>query len=239
MPAPLRARFLALLDGHVQDLLRCEEIQAIERGRATREEIDRFIEGVIRSHLRSPKLLAFVYALAPPGEATKNLLHNMLEELGLDADEGGVAHPDLLIFLARGAGLESRLPALEAEADEELRRYVVDPLLHGTLRDVGLSALAEIVSFEYMLSRVSSRIARALGVHRGLSPDALQWFTHHAEVDLAHAEQGLDEVVHFATHYGLSDDDAMTLLEMALRENAFVKRYFGTEALARLRRLSP
>src|SRR5436309_74446 len=111
MPAPLRARFQALLDGHVQDLLRCEEIQAIERG-------------------------------------------------------------------------------------------------------------------------------RALGEHRGLSPDALQWFTHHAEVDLAHAEQGLDEVVHFATHYGLSDDDAMTLLEMALRENVFVKRYFGAEALARLRGLS-
>ena len=80
---------------------------------------------------------------------------------------------------------------LEAQADEDLRRIVVDPLLYGTLREVGLAALTEIVAFEYMLSRVSGRIARALTEHRRLSAAALEWFTHHSEVDIRHAEQGL------------------------------------------------
>ena len=78
---------------------------------------------------------------------------------------------------------------LEAQADEDLRRIVVDPLLYGTLREVGLAALTEIVAFEYMLSRVSGRIARALAQHRGLPAPALEWFTHHSEVDIRHAER--------------------------------------------------
>src|SRR5439155_1048412 len=80
-------------------------------------------------------------------------------------------HPALLLVLARGAGLEARLPELEAAAAATLRQTVVDPLLYGSLRDVGLAALAEVTAFELMLSRVSSRIARALASHRGLSPE--------------------------------------------------------------------
>jgi pyrroloquinoline quinone (PQQ) biosynthesis protein C len=96
-----------------------------------------------------------------------------------------------------------------------------------------LAALAEVISFEYMLSRVSSRIARALTRHRGLSGETLRWFTHHSEVDLQHAEQGLDDLDAYIRYYEFADDDAMTIVEMALRENVFIKRYFGELAAAR------
>ena len=228
---PLRSRIEALYAKHVADFADCAGFRALEAGRASRAEYDGFIESVVRAHLRSPQLLAFLYSLAPP-EAAKSLLHNMLEELGIE-EEDGTAHPSLLRQLAVGAGLESRLPELERLADADLRRVVVDPILYGTMKELGLAALSEIVSFEYMLSRLSSRIARALATHRGLSEPALQWFTHHSEVDIRHAEQGLDDLEHYIRYYGLPDEDAMTIVEMTLRENVFIKRYFGEMALAR------
>jgi hypothetical protein len=228
---PLRSRIEALYAGHVAEFAGCAPFAALEAGRASRAEHDAFIESVVRTHLRSPQLLAFLYALAPP-EAAATLLHNMLEELGME-ERDGTAHPSLLRRLAVGAGLESRLPALERLADADLRRVVVDPILYGTLKELGLAALSEVVSFEYLLSRVSSRIARALATHRGLSAETLEWFHHHSEVDIRHAEQGLDDLERYIRYYGFSDEDAMTIVEMTLRENVFIKRYFGGTAQAR------
>jgi len=227
----VRSRIEALYAKQVADFAGCREFHALESGHATREEYDRFIGNVVRAHLRSPQLLAFLYSLAPP-VAAQNLLHNMLEELGIE-EEDGTAHPSLLRELAVGAGLEARIGELERLADADIRRIVTDPILYGTLREVGLAALAEIVSFEYMLSRVSSRIAKALALHRGLSPDTLKWFTHHSEVDVRHAEQGLDDLASYIQYYEFADEDVLTIVEMALRENVFIKRYFGEMALAR------
>jgi pyrroloquinoline quinone (PQQ) biosynthesis protein C len=208
----------------VEALTASPEFRALEEGRATPGEYDAFVENVARAHLRSPQLLAFLYALAPPAAAA-DLRHNLLEELGLE-DEGGRPHPDLLKDLLAGAGLGGRLPLVEAQADEDLRRVVVEPLLYGTLREVGLAALTEIVAFEFMLSRVSGRFAAALAAHRGLPASALTWFTHHSEVDVGHAEQGLNDLEAYARYYEFADDEALTIVEMALRENVFTRRYW-------------
>src|SRR5436309_12482969 len=188
----LRSTIEALFAHQVESLTASADFQALENGSAPLDQYDEFIENVVRAHLRSPQLLAFLYALAPPAAAA-DLQHNLLEELGLE-EESARPHPDLLRDLLAGAGLGCRLPILEAQADEDLRRIVVDPLLFGTLREVGLAALTEIVAFEYMLARVSGRVARMLAAHRGLPAPALEWFTHHSEVDIRHAEQGLVDV---------------------------------------------
>ncbi|HEX6210488.1 MAG TPA: hypothetical protein VF136_06910, partial [Methylomirabilota bacterium] len=49
----------------VEQLTGSAEFQALEDGRATPEQYGAFIENVVRAHLRSPQLLAFLYALAP------------------------------------------------------------------------------------------------------------------------------------------------------------------------------
>lgn len=202
--------------------------QSLEKGDASAETYDRFIAGVCRSHLKSPHILAFLFALAPPLEA-ENLKHNMLEELGLDGD--GVSHPALLFKLMEGAGFdERRRRALESEAVEELRRTIAQPILFGTLRELGLSVLMETVAFEWMLSRLARRIAHFLRDHRRLPQPSLEWFYHHSEVDLRHAEEGLDAVAAFATFYEIDPEDAETILEVTFRENVFIKRYFGAEA---------
>jgi len=220
----LRSTIEDLFARQVESLTGSAEFQALENGTAEPDQYDAFIENVTRAHLRSPQLLAFLFALAPPAAAA-DLQHNLLEELGRD-EESERPHPDLLRELVKGAGLGCRLATLEAQADEDLRKIVVDPLLYRSLREVGLAALAEIVAFEYMLSRVSGRIARALGTHRGLPPAALEWFTHHSEVDIRHAEQGLDDLEAYLRYYEFGDDEALTLVEMALRENVFTRRYF-------------
>lgn len=227
----LRARIEKLYAEQVVELTDCTGFEALESGRASREDYDRFIERVVRSHLKSPQLLAFLYALAPP-DAAVSLLHNMLEELGID-EVSGMAHPSLLRQLAVGAGLAQRLPELEACAADDIRQIVVDPLLYGTLKEVGLAALCEITAFEYMLSRVASRIARALAAHRGLSPETLEWFTHHSEVDIEHAEQGLANLEVYIRYYEFPEEHATAILELTMRENVFIKRYFGELALAR------
>lgn len=202
-----------LFEGQVEAFTASREFATLETGRA---DYDAFIENVARAHLKSPQLVAFLYALAPPA-AAPTLLANLLEELG---------HPALLEDLLRAAGLGHRLPAIEAGAEDDIRRIVTDPLLYGTLRDVGLAALIEIVAFEFMLSRVSGRIARALTAHRGLPAPALEWFTHHSEVDVRHAQQGLADLGAYIAYYDFTDDEALTIVELTLRENVFARRYF-------------
>lgn len=225
MTTALRSRIDTLFATKVAELGGSPEFEGLVRGTATATDYDRFIEGVMRTHLRSPQLVAFLYALAPPA-VLDHLLANLLEELGRD-EPSGIAHPALLRELAIGAGLGSQLPTLETEATAELTRLIVEPLLYGTLRDVGLAALGEIVAFEYMLARVAGPVARALGRHLSLDPGAVAWFTHHAEVDRGHAAEGLAALEAHVAHYGVPEEDALTILELALSPNPFLKRYFG------------
>jgi Iron-containing redox enzyme len=213
----------------IDEFTSCAEFKALESGNARKCDYDRFIVNVVRTHLRSPQLLAFLFSVAPP-EAYKNLLRNMLEELGID-EEDGTSHPSLLHKLADGASLSPLMVDLEERAAEDIRQVVVDPLLYPSLREVGLAALVEIEAFEYMLSRVASRIARALITYRKLSPEAVNWFSHHSEVDIQHAEQGLGNLEDYIAYYELSADEAQTIAEITMRENMYIKRYFGEKAL--------
>jgi hypothetical protein len=214
-------RFVVLVEGLTGD----RRFRRLAAGTASPLEYEAFVTNLVRTHLRSPQLFAFLYALAPPASAS-DLGHNLLEEMGAEED-GGLSHPDLLRTLATGAGLSpAALAGVESDAEADLRRLVTGPLLYPTLREVGLAALVEIISFEYMLSRVAATLASGL-VHRlGLTVETLAWFHHHAEVDVGHAEQGLDAIVAYASHYGIDGRDAVAIADTALAGNPFLARYF-------------
>lgn len=220
----MRTIIEAAFSHHVEQLTDSTPFRRLESGEASSEDFDRFLANLIRTHVKSPQLVAFLYALAPP-DASGDVLHNLLEELGIE-DESGVAHPAMLHDLAARAGLAPVLPELERLAADDLRRIASEPLLFATLKEVGLAALCEVVAFEFMLSRVASRMERALETHRGLSPEALTWFHHHSEVDIAHAEQGLRHIEDYVHYYGFDEEDARSIIELTLRENVFIKRYF-------------
>ncbi len=221
----LRSRIESEYQRQSEEFTSSPLFQSLEKGEAAREDYDLFIEGVSRSHLKSPHILAFLFALAPPDRADE-IKGNMLEELGMDGS--GVAHPSLLFKLMEEAGFDERRRAgVEHEATEELRQVAASPILYGTLKELGLSVLMETVAFEWMLSRVASRVAYFLRDHRRLSARALEWFYHHSEVDLRHAEEGLDAIEAYARFYQIDATDAETILEVTFRENVFLKRYFG------------
>ncbi len=199
--------------------------RALENGAANLTVYDKFIANICRTHLKSPQILAFLYAIAPP-KAVENLRSNLLEELGLDTNES-VSHPSLLIDLARSAGFDTEsLKSLENAAQEELRHVICDPILFGTLKEIGLSILLETVSFEWMLSRTASRTARFLTTHRSLPPEHLQWFHHHSEVDIKHAAEGLAAIADYVEFYQFEPDEVETILDVTFRNNVFIKRYF-------------
>ena len=229
-----RAKVENLYKRAIKEFIDCAEFRALESGNVRKCDYDRFIVNVVRTHLRSPQLLAFLFSVAPP-EAYGNVLHNMLEELGIDGKDG-TSHSSLLHQLADGASLSPLMVDLEDRAAEDLRQIVIDPLLYFSLREVGFAALIEIEAFEYMLSRVASRIARALTTYRKLSPAAVEWFTHHARIDIRHAEQGLANLETYVEYYEVGAEQAQTIAEITMRENVFIKHYLGERAVANLSR---
>jgi hypothetical protein len=218
----LRERIERLFETQVAEFAASLEFRALESGTATPADYDRFLADVVRTHLRATEYVAFLCALAPPA-ASESRLRNLLEELH---------HPGLLRQLATGAGLGDRLPELEALAADDVRRLVVEPVLYRTLGELGLAAFCEIVAFEYMLARVAERIGAFLALHRGLGPVALRWWTEHADVDVQHAAEGLADLETYASYYGLGDEDGLAIVELTLRENVFLRRYFREAALA-------
>lgn len=209
--------------------------QQLTAGHLTQKGTNQFIANLCQTHLKSPQILAFLYSVAPPNSAAK-IQHNMLEELGFD-DEG-ICHPDLLLCLAEAAGFsEQQREALKAGAQAQLKTLCTDPLMFGTVKELGLSVLLEVTCFEWMLSRLSSRIGKALEVYRGLSAESLEWFYHHSEVDIRHAEEGLDSVADYVSYYEIDEDELETILDITFRENIFIKRYFGSLQLAQENRM--
>lgn len=211
-------------NAQVQDFSQSLPFQHLESGQLTSQEMDQFIANLCRSHLKSPQILSFLYSIAPP-TAAATLQHNLLEELGLDAE--GICHPDLLHRLMVAAGFDDQQRhAIAMAAQDQLRSLCVAPLMFGTLKELGLSVLLEVTCFEWMLSRLSSRMGQALQNHRRLSPADLEWFYHHSEVDIRHAEEGVNSVVEYVSYYEIEAAELETLLDITFRENVFIQRYF-------------
>jgi hypothetical protein len=219
-----------IYDAHVAAFEAHPTFARLEDGTLCRGEYDQVLLNIVRTHCKSPQLLAFLFSLAPPATSA-NLRDNMLEELGV-VDDGGEAHPALLEQLVAGAGLGDRMDECRALAESDMRRVVTEPILYESLVQLGFAALIEITSFEYLLARVADRLADALASHRGLDAPTRRWFTHHGKVDIAHAESGLDNIERYRDYYRIDPIDAATIVELTTRENLFVKRYFADIATA-------
>ena len=123
---------------HTDEFASCPEFQKIESGAASHEEYDAFIANVFRTHQNSPNFLAFLLALTAP-VAFDRVKHNLLEELGIE-EEDGESHPDLLLALLEGAGLTDRMDELHGMAKETMKALIVEPMFYESLREYGLAA---------------------------------------------------------------------------------------------------
>jgi len=216
---------------HSDAFSKCIQFAGLEAGKLSRYDCEVFVEAICQAHLHSPKIVSFLYALAP-SHADESLKHNVLEEMGVE-EEDGTSHPDLLRRLGDACHFDDlRWEKVRLAADERLRDMVIQPLMFGTLRDVGLSVMLEVVGFEWMLSRLSRRMGNALQKSLMLSEDELAWFFHHSDVDIGHAEEGIQSILEYAKFYDIDQDTFETIIDVTFRENIFIKRYFGNQALA-------
>lgn len=198
--------------------------QVLEQGQGAAGAYRQFLADLCKAHIQSPRILAFLYSIAPP-KSSENVKHNLLEELGLE--EAEESHPQLLARVMTATGFnKDELARLEQEAQEDLRRLCTDPFLYGALREFGLHILLEVSSFEWMLSRLASRMGNFLVKHQGMRQEDLLWFFYHSEKDIQHAEEALDTIVDYVSYYGFSSDELRAILDITFRENVFLRRYF-------------
>jgi len=205
----------ALMDGRIQQLL---------SGQMSQGELREFFRHFIVTHLNSIQILSLLFCLAPR-DGSELVKENLLEEMGLE--EGGKAHPDMLIDLALGLGLSHQdVLRLSAKADEARRVFASTALPYKTLKDLGLAILLETVAFESFLSRVSDRLADSLMKHYGLSAEAVRWFTLHGEVDIRHAEEGKRVIHRYISFYRFGPAEVEQIARNTFARNVCLNRYF-------------
>jgi pyrroloquinoline quinone (PQQ) biosynthesis protein C len=207
------------------DFLSSPSLQELLSGKSTRAELLIFISNVFTTHYLSSHIVAFCFA-SLPSEASALLKENLSEEMG-HADEE--AHSVLLLKLAKGAGFtDSDIEQLIDESRQQIRTFCAINIPFPTLRDLCLSVLLETMSFEFMLSRCSSKIAKALSQHYALPEESLEWFDLHSEVDIRHAEEGLKIIQDFVMFHQIADAAFEHILGATFVKNVFLRKYFPT-----------
>jgi L-alanine-DL-glutamate epimerase-like enolase superfamily enzyme len=197
---------------------------ALIAGQAVQEEWRDFIGNVFRTHYLSSHIVALCFA-SLPSNAAALLQENLMEEMGRSETEK--PHSALLLELARGAGFsEHEIEGLIADAQRQIAIFCATKVPLPTLRELCLSVLLETMSFEFMLSRCSSQISTALAQSYGLSQKALQWFELHSEVDIRHAEEGLEVIQDYIRFHEIADSSFKQILRATCKGNIFSRHYF-------------
>lgn len=213
-----------VFDDATREFFESTEYRNLVSGEATAEAAREFLRNVFRTHYLSSHIVALCFA-ALPSAAAELLKENLLEEMGRSEHEQ--PHSALLLEMARGIGLiEQEIQTLIAEARRQVAIFCATRVPVATLRELCLSVLLETTSFEFMLSRCSSRIAEALTNHYAFPKAALRWFELHSEVDIRHAEEGLTVVRDYVEFHQIPDDLFSRIARLTLRDNLFVRHYF-------------
>jgi L-Ala-D/L-Glu epimerase len=202
-------------------------------GEATEEFVREFIRDVFRTHYLSSHIVALCFA-SLPSTAAALLKENLLEEMGRSEEEK--PHSALLIELACGAGFSPKeIEDLVDDARRQLALFCAIRVPVTTLRELCLSVLLETMSFEFLLSRCSSRIAAALSRHYSIPKPALRWFELHSEVDIRHAEEGLTVIQDYVNFHQISDGMFSQIARQTMGDHVFGRHYFPLQSKRRAR----
>ena len=220
-------------DDATRALTESSEYRELISGQATVEVAREFLCNVFRTHYLSSHIVALCFA-SLPSSAAELLKENLLEEMGRSEQEK--PHSALLLEMARGIGLsDHEIDRLIADARRQVAVFCATRVPVATLRELCLSVLLETMSFEFMLSRCSSRIAEALTNHYAFPKTALHWFELHSEVDIRHAEEGLTVIQDYVDFHQISDDLNSHIARLTLGDNMFGRHYFPPSSRQRTR----
>ena len=219
----------AVYESATSEFIESAEFEALVSGQASSEFVREFLRNVFRTHYLSSHIVALCYA-SLPSKAAALLRENLLEEMGHSEDEP--PHSALLLKLAQEIGFSAQ--EIESLIDDARRRVTVFSATRvpfATLREICLAVLIETLSFEFMLSRCSAKIATALRERYGISTAALSWFELHSEVDIRHAEEGLRVIQDYVEFHQIADA-TFELIQRAALSQVFNKHYFPAQERA-------
>jgi muconate cycloisomerase len=158
------------------------------------------------------------------------LRENLLEEMGHSEDEP--PHSALLLKLAEGVGFtRTETERLVDDARRQVSLFCASRVPLATLREICLAVLLETMSFEFMLSRCSSQIHKALRQNYGIPQEALKWFELHSEVDIRHAEEGLTVISDYLDFHGIGGA-TFDLIQRNALADVFNRHYFPAPSRA-------
>lgn len=213
-----------LLETAASEFRDSAEYRALLAGEAPAEAAREFVRNVFRTHFLSAHIVALCYAALPSG-AAELLKENLLEEMGRSEHEE--PHSSLLVQMARALDFsQSEIDELIADSRRRVAVFCATRVPAATLRELCLAVLLETMSFEFMLSRCSSEIASALTRHYGFPAASLRWFELHSEVDLRHAEEGIEVVRDYLAFHGIDDDLLERIAGLTLGDRLFARHYF-------------
>ncbi|HWH80554.1 MAG TPA: enolase C-terminal domain-like protein [Candidatus Binatus sp.] len=200
------------------------EFVALISGQAPPQFVREFLRNVFRTHYLSAHIVALCYAALPSKTGALLLKENLLEEMGHSENEP--PHSALLIKLAQEIGMgQAEIDRLIDDARRRVAIFSASRVPFATLREICLAVLIETLSFEFMLSRCSGKIAAALRDHYAIPSTALSWFELHSEVDIRHAEEGITVIDDYLAFHAISDA-AFDLIQRVTLNRVFTKHYF-------------
>ena len=211
---------------HAEQFTEHAMFRSLEAGRSDAAGYDAFLRRVALTHLHRPRIVAFLRSVAP-ADVVDRLRLDLLEPIQLDRN--GLDRPSPLEAMLIVSRIGRELPVLRAQAQQELDAALADAHLYATPIDLGFAMLIEAVAFEFMLDRIGRRICDFLQRHRGLPKYALCWFNRAS--NSSRAAHGLNDILVYAECYRDRLAAADEIVDAALGENVFVKRYFGWRAL--------
>jgi len=215
-------------DDATREFTESVEYRELVAGRVTVGIAREFLRNVFRTHYLSSHIVALCFA-SLPSSAAELLKENLLEEMGRSDEEK--PHSALLLEMARSLSFsQEEIEELVADAKQRVALFCATRVPVATLRELCLSVLLETMSFEFMLSRCSRRIAEALTHHYAFPQPALHWFELHSEVDLRHAEEGLTVIQDYIDFHQISDDLFERIAGLTLGDNVFGRHYFPTRS---------
>src|SRR5258706_763950 len=197
---------------------------ALVSGQATPQFVREFLRNVFRTHYLSARIVALCFAALPSETGAPLLKENLLEEMGHSEDEP--PHSALLIKLAQEIGMtQAEIDGLIEDARQRVAIFSANRVPFATMREICLAVLIETLSFEFMLSGCSGKIAAALREHYAIPSAALAWFDLHSEVDIRHAEEGIAVIADYVEFHAISAA-TFDLIQRATLSHVFTKHYF-------------
>ena len=216
-------RIRAVYQNATDEFVESNEFATLVSGQASPEFVRQFARNVFRTHYLSAHIVALCFA-ALPSNAASLLKENLLEEMG--HSEHDPPHSALLLKLAEGIGCSQReIDQLIDDSRRRVSEFCATRVPLPTLREICLAVLLETLSFEFMLSCCSGKIAAALAERYAIPKAALIWFELHSEVDIRHAEEGLTVIADYLAFHQISDA-SFELIQRAALDRVFTKHYF-------------